>query len=120
MNITGWKTVIVGALMAVTPAALQYLAGVNWANIVSPAVAAFIYGGIMIAMRFVSTTSIFKPTPVPAVVSMSDAELHKAGIAKILTAANPVGRELAEKTNGVVVAQVTNPSASAGVGRRAS
>lgn len=52
----GWKTIIVGAGLAAVPAALQYLAGIDWTQYVSPEWAPTIAAAIMIAMRLVSTT----------------------------------------------------------------
>lgn len=56
----GWKTIIVGVGLAVAPAALQYLAGIDWAQYVSPEWAPTIAAAIMIAMRLVSTTPVGK------------------------------------------------------------
>lgn len=54
----GWKTIIVGVGLAVAPAALQYLAGIDWTQYVSPEWAPTIAAAIMIAMRLVSTTPV--------------------------------------------------------------
>lgn len=55
-NLKGWRTFALGLAIAVGPAALQYLAGVDWTHLVSPSVATTISGAIMIAMRVITTT----------------------------------------------------------------
>lgn len=52
----GFRTVAIGAAMAVAPALLNYLAGVHWTDYVTPEWAGFIAGAIMIAMRAVTDT----------------------------------------------------------------
>lgn len=56
----GWRTIIIGVGLAVAPVALQYLAGIDWTQYVSPEWAPTIAGAIMIAMRLVSTTQAGK------------------------------------------------------------
>lgn len=60
MNIKGFKTIAFGLVVAIAPAALTYLGGVNWTSVgVSPAVAAAI-GAAIIGLRAVTTTPIGK------------------------------------------------------------
>ncbi len=54
----GWKTVVSGVLMAILPAALTYLAGVDWTKFVSPNAAMLIAGIIVVALRAVTNTPI--------------------------------------------------------------
>ena len=55
--LTGWKTFIVGALVAVGPSALSYLAGVDWTKIgLTTNVATAITGILMIGLRAITTT----------------------------------------------------------------
>lgn len=55
----GWKTFAFGLLVAVGPAALEYLAGVPWTSLgISPGVAGAIGAGIM-ALRVMTNTTIF-------------------------------------------------------------
>lgn len=54
----GWKTVLFGALMALMPALLNYLAGVHWTDYVSPEWAGVIVGVIVVALRAVTNTPI--------------------------------------------------------------
>ena len=54
----GWKTVVFGALMIVTPQLLNYFGNVDWLSIgVSPGVSAAI-GAIVIGLRAVTSTPI--------------------------------------------------------------
>jgi hypothetical protein len=56
----GWKTVIFGLATAIVPAALTYVGGIDWTTLgVSPGVAAII-GGVIIALRAATTSSIGK------------------------------------------------------------
>lgn len=54
----GYRTVAVGLAMAVLPGALSYLSGIHWENYVPAAYVPVITGGLMIFMRFFSTTPI--------------------------------------------------------------
>jgi hypothetical protein len=55
---TGWKTVIFGAAVAVGPGLLNYLGAVNWQTIgVSPSAGAVI-GAVIIGLRAVTSTAI--------------------------------------------------------------
>lgn len=65
MEVKGFRTLIVGFLLAIVPVALQYLAGIDWAQYVGPQTAFFISGGIMMFMRFFSTTPIAQSKPDP-------------------------------------------------------
>lgn len=56
----GWKTVIFGAGVALAPAFLTYIAGIDWTTLgVHPATAAII-GAAIIALRAVTTSAIGK------------------------------------------------------------
>lgn len=55
-NLKGWRTFALGLAIAVGPAALTYLAGVDWTKLVSPNTAMLISGGIMFLMRAITTT----------------------------------------------------------------
>jgi hypothetical protein len=59
----GWKTIIVGLLVAIAPAALTYLASVDWTQYVPPNVAVAIAGVMMVLMRMVTTTPPGQNTP---------------------------------------------------------
>lgn len=55
----GWKTFAFGLVVAVAPAALEYLAGIPWTDFgISPGVAGAIGAGIM-ALRAMTSTAIF-------------------------------------------------------------
>lgn len=54
----GYRTVLIGLLMAIGPAALGYLAGIDWTHYVNPTFALFISGAIMVVMRYFTTTPI--------------------------------------------------------------
>ncbi len=56
----GWKTIVVGLGIAIAVPGLTYLAGVDWTQYVSPNWALAISGGIMVALRLVTTTAAFK------------------------------------------------------------
>lgn len=63
MDLKGFKTLIVGLLLAIVPVALQYLAGIDWAQYVGPQTAFFISGAIMMVMRFFTTTPVAQAKP---------------------------------------------------------
>lgn len=52
----GYRTIAVGAAMAVLPSLLTYLAGVDWTHILGPNAAFILAGVITVAMRFVTDT----------------------------------------------------------------
>ena len=57
----GYRTILVGLLLTIAPAALGYLAGVDW-NAILGATGAFVVSGVIqIAMRLVTTTPVGKP-----------------------------------------------------------
>lgn len=56
----GYKTILIGLLLAVGTPALDYLAGVNWAEMVGPTGAVIVSGVIMVAMRFLTNTPALK------------------------------------------------------------
>ncbi len=58
INLKGFRTVLMGLAIAVAPAALTYLAGVDWTSLVGPNAAMAIAGGITIAMRILTTTPV--------------------------------------------------------------
>ncbi|MDE2579536.1 MAG: glycoside hydrolase family 108 protein [Hyphomicrobiales bacterium] len=53
----GYRTFIVGFVVAVAPAALQYVGAVDWTKILGPTGAFFISGLVTMAMRAVTTTA---------------------------------------------------------------
>lgn len=56
--LTGWKTVLFGALVAIGPVALNYVGAINWQSLgVSPA-AGMVIGAVIVGLRAVTTTSI--------------------------------------------------------------
>jgi hypothetical protein len=56
----GFKTILIGLLMAIIPVATQYLGAIDW-NTVLPAPWGMVAGGIvMIVMRFLTSTPVFK------------------------------------------------------------
>lgn len=59
-NLKGYKTILFGLLLAIAPAALNYLGGIDWTHFVSPNVALLIAGGITLALRAVTNTPIGK------------------------------------------------------------
>lgn len=52
----GYRTILVGLLVAIAPSALTYLAGIDWTEQVGPNVAMVIAGAITVAMRMITTT----------------------------------------------------------------
>lgn len=56
----GWKMFLWGLALATAPGAFDYFAGVDWTDYVSPTWAPFIAGAVTIALRAVTTTTIFK------------------------------------------------------------
>lgn len=52
------KTVWTGILMGLVPVLLQYLAGIDWTQILPAEYAGVTAGAIMIAMRFVTSTPL--------------------------------------------------------------
>lgn len=59
-NLKGWRTIAIGLAMAIGPAALTYLAGVDWTKLVGPNAAMIIAGAVTVAMRIVTTTPMGK------------------------------------------------------------
>ena len=58
MNLTGFRTVIFGVLVAVGPVALNYLGAVDWQTIgLSPGVSAIV-GAIIIGLRAITSTPL--------------------------------------------------------------
>lgn len=54
----GYRTILVGLAMAIAPAALTYLMGVDWGKLVGPNGAMVIAGAITIGMRLITTTEV--------------------------------------------------------------
>jgi len=54
----GYRTILVGLAMAIAPAALTHLAGIDWTQLVGPNGAMAMAGAITIAMRIITTTSV--------------------------------------------------------------
>jgi lysozyme len=54
----GYRTIAVGLMLAIGPAALQYLGAIDWAQLIGPTGAFFASGLIAIAMRAVTTTPV--------------------------------------------------------------
>lgn len=53
----GYRTILIGLLMAIGPAAVGYLAHVDWSFL--PSWAAFLISGlVMVAMRYFTTTPV--------------------------------------------------------------
>jgi len=59
-NLKGWRTLLFGLLLMVAPAALHYLAGINWADYLSPQWVPPVTGTIVILLRLVTTTTAGK------------------------------------------------------------
>lgn len=57
---TGWKTVLTGAVVAIMPALTDYFGMVDWDALVGPKWAFAISGVVMIALRMITSTPIFK------------------------------------------------------------
>lgn len=55
---TGYRTLIFGLLVAIGPAGLMYLAGIDWTHYVNPVLAPFVVGGITMLLRYLTTTPI--------------------------------------------------------------
>ena len=54
----GLRTILVGAAIAIGPAAIQYFAGVDWSSIIPAPWDSVIAGVIMIGMRFITSTPV--------------------------------------------------------------
>jgi threonine aldolase len=62
MEMKGWKTVVFGLVVAVAPAALNYVGGIDWTSLgLSPSAGAAI-GAIIIGLRAITNTSIGSKT----------------------------------------------------------
>jgi hypothetical protein len=59
----GFRTIAVGFAMAIGPAALTYLLGLDWTKLVGPNAALFVAGLLQIGMRVITTTPVGKDTP---------------------------------------------------------
>ena len=57
----GLRTILVGAAIAIGPAAIQYLGGVDWSSVIPAPWDSVIAGVIMIGMRFVTSTPVGQP-----------------------------------------------------------
>lgn len=54
----GFKTILVGLLIAVVPAITQYVGAINWDGILPAPYSTMVAGAIMILMRFFTTTPV--------------------------------------------------------------
>ena len=54
----GWRTIAINVAIAGGTAALTYLAGVNWVDMVGPTWSVIIITGINLGMRFVTDTKV--------------------------------------------------------------
>ena len=52
----GYRTYLIGFLLAVGPPGLTYLAGLDWTKLIGPNAAMIVSGIIMVALRSVTTT----------------------------------------------------------------
>lgn len=57
----GYRTILIGLVLAVGPAALQFLGAVDWSALIGPTGAFFVSGVVAILMRFVTSTPVGKP-----------------------------------------------------------
>ena len=57
----GYRTILVGLVLAIGPAALQFLGAVDWSGLIGPTGAFFVSGVVAILMRFFTTTPVGKP-----------------------------------------------------------
>lgn len=57
----GWKTLVLNTALAGGVAGLTYLAGIDWTQYVSPSIALIGAGVVNVALRFLTTSPIFKP-----------------------------------------------------------
>lgn len=57
----GYRTILVGLVLAIGPAALQFLGAVDWSGLIGPTGAFFVSGVVAILMRFVTSTPVGKP-----------------------------------------------------------
>jgi len=58
-KLQGWRTILTGLAIAVGVPGLSYLAGVDWTQYVSGNTALMISGGLTVALRVVTKTSVF-------------------------------------------------------------
>lgn len=56
----GFRTVIWNLALVMLGAGLPYLAGIDWTQYVSPAVAAIIVAAVNILLRLMTSTPVFK------------------------------------------------------------
>lgn len=56
----GYRTLAVGFVLAIGPAALQYLGAVDWAEVIGPTGAFFVSGVIAVVMRLLTSTPVGK------------------------------------------------------------
>lgn len=104
----GYKTILFGLLMIVGPAALTYLAGVDWTSLgISPGVASLI-GAVVIGLRAMTSTPIGKAA-MPLIVGLplllaacSSAQLKQA-------------QDVAGKVDSVLTTACTDALAVAGL-----
>lgn len=56
----GYRTLIVNGALAIVPVALQYIAGVDWTQFVSPSIALTIVGAANLGLRLITSTPVAK------------------------------------------------------------
>jgi hypothetical protein len=64
----GYKTIAAGLAMVILPPALQYLAGIDWSQLVGAKYSLVLSGLIMIGLRLVTTTPVGTKSAPPAAV----------------------------------------------------
>ena len=55
-SLKGYRTFLVGLILAIAPSGISYLSGLDWSSIIGPTGAFFVSGLLMTAMRFVTNT----------------------------------------------------------------
>ena len=58
----GWRTVLVGLVLAIGPEALQYLSGIDWNALIGTKGAFLVSGLVTIALRGVTTGPVGSKT----------------------------------------------------------
>jgi hypothetical protein len=59
----GFRTVAIGLAIAIGPAAITYLLGLDWTSLIGPNAALFVVGLLQIGMRMITTTPVGKANP---------------------------------------------------------
>jgi hypothetical protein len=55
-SLKGWRTFLIGLLLAIAPSGLTYLSGIHWDQYIGTTGAFFVSGVLMLAMRFITNT----------------------------------------------------------------